>query len=198
MTRHHFQINKPYAAKLIRVATRPIENDPNVPLQLIRLEFAIYWMAEGRKLESQGEIACRDLVVGKLIPIHKDSGLNAYADALGIAHGITDTRSWIALEVVGAWIELEFGPPEVVGGRNPFYRIAAFDPKGWSIEEYRYDLTKEWVRPGVAADALKVSESTIRRRVGVFVKEFGSRLVRRTEGNQRRIHLPLLLNLWED
>lgn len=198
MTRHHFQINKPYAANLIRVASRPIENDPSVPLQLIRLEFAIYWIAEGQRLESQGEIACRDLVVSKLLPTNRDAGLVAYAHALRVDAPINEPESWARLQSNGRWIELKFGASEIEGGRNPFTLIKPFDPAGWEIKEYSYDRNARWVTIGAAADAVGVSESTVRRRVDALEAEWGSELVRRTDGDHRRIYLPLFVNIWGD
>ena len=80
MSRYNFQIDKSYAAKLVRVAPRPIENSGDVQLSLVRLEFAIYWLYPKKNLlESHGEFACRDLVVGNLIPTAVDLGLMNYA-----------------------------------------------------------------------------------------------------------------------
>jgi len=199
MARYNFSTDKSYAAKLIRTAQRPLENDPNLSLQLIRLEFAIYWMtAEKRLLESQGEIACREIVVGKLVPISKDAGLAKYAESLKILPPFNEAANWIGLEDSGRWIELQFGPAESEGGRNPFRKIAAFDPSGWTINEYRYDRNAKWVRIGAAAEAVGVSESTVRRRIDALEAEKGSELVVRTNGRQRKIYLPLFTLLWED
>jgi hypothetical protein len=120
--------NKRYAAKLTRVASRPIENDPNAPLRLIRLEFAIYWMAEEQKLESQGEIACRDLVVRKLLPANRDACLVAHTYALRGQSPIDEPENWIRLEGCGRWIALKLGPRDAEGGRNPFKETGPVDP----------------------------------------------------------------------
>ncbi|WP_417735652.1 helix-turn-helix domain-containing protein [Rosistilla oblonga] len=198
MTRHPFQIDKPYAAKLVRVASRPIENDSIVPVQLIRLEFAIYWMMQGQRLESQGEVACRDLVVSKLLATERDAGAIAYAQALRVDDPINEPMNWIRLERGGRWIELKFGAADIEGGRNPFAEIKPFDVAGWEVKEYRYDLSARWVTISAAADAVEVSASTVRRRVDALEAAWGSELVRRTDGDHRRIYLPMFINVWDD
>lgn len=198
MTRHHFQINKPYVAKLIRVALRPIENDPNLSLQLIRLEFSVYWIIGDKELESQGEIACRDLVVGTCIDVKRDAGLIAYAQALRVTAPVNVAANWMNLAGHGRWIELTFGPAETEGGRNPFATIKPFDSDGCSVTEYRYDRNAKWVTIKAAADAVQTSESTVRRRVDALESQWGARLVHRTDGDHRRIFLPLFVNIWED
>ncbi len=198
MTRHHFRINKAYAATLERVACRPIENDPSLPLRLIRLEFSIYRILEGRKLESHGEIACRDLIVSPLLSSQSDAGLVAYANAIQVPDPIDEPISWLALARRVRWIEVTFGSPESEGDRNPFATIKPFDHRGWNITECRYDQSVPWVTIGAAANSVGVSESTVRRRVDAMESEWGLRLVRRTDGDHRRIYLPLFLNVWED
>jgi len=197
MTRYHFTIGKPYAAKLVRVAPRPIENDANLSLQLLRLEFTIYWMLDEQHLESQGEIACRDIVVGDLVPTHRDAGLVAYAQALRVKAPINEVANWTALPS-GRWIELTFGPSETEGGRNPFATIRPFDVDGWEVKEYRYDRSAKWVTIKTAADAVGTSESTIRRRADALEPQFGAELIHRTNGGHRRINLPTFMNVWED
>ena len=199
MSRYNFQTDKSYAAKLVRVAPRPIENSGDVQLSLVRLEFAIYWRyPEKNLLESHGEFACRDLIVGSLVPADRDLGLVNYAVALCVAAPITSPENWAALIASERFIELQFGPPESEGGRNPFTKIAYFDSSGWTVEEYKYDKTSEWVTIRVAADAVGVSESTVRRRVDALEEEWGTRLIVRTEGTHRRIHLPMFTNIWND
>lgn len=195
MTRYNFQLNKPYAAKLTRVTSRPIENDPAIELSLIRLEFAIYWMVGQHRLESQGEIACRDLVVGPLVPCNRDAGLLAYAQALRVPTPPRDPSSWIHLQPGDRWIEITFGPRETEGSRNPFRKIGSFSPDGWTIKEYRYDRTAGWVTIAAAADAVQVSESTVRRRLEALKQDWGDELVTRTDGGHRRVYLPLFVNL---
>ncbi|MDA8745235.1 LysR family transcriptional regulator [Rubripirellula amarantea] len=198
MTRYNFQTNKPYAAKLNKVSTRPIENDPAISLTLIRLEFAIYWKVGEQRLESQGEIACRELVVGPLIPRDRDAGLLAYAQALRMATPPEDPGSWIHLQRRERWIEITFGPRETEGSRNPFRNIRPFSPDGWSIKEYRYDRTAGWVTIAAAADAVQVSKPTVRRRLDELEQNWGGELVTRTDGGHRRIYLPLFMRLWNE
>jgi len=198
MTRYHFTIRKPYAAKLIRVAARPIENDVNLSLRLLRLEFTIYWMSGGNRLESQGEIACRDIIVGDLIPADRDAGLVAYAHAMRVKSPINKPANWTGLQPSSRWIELTFGTPENEGGRNPFATIGPFDVGRWTVKEYRYDRSAKWVTIKTAADAVKVSESTVRRRVDALETQFGAELIHRTDGGHRRIYLPFFMNMWED
>ena len=198
MTRYNFQANKPYAAKLTKVSIRPIENDPAIALTLIRLEFKIYWAVSERCLESQGEIACRELVVGPLIPCDRDAGLLAYAQALRMPTPPEDPGSWIHLQRGDRWIEITFGPREAEGSRNPFREIRSFSPAGWTIKEYRYDRTADWVTIAAAADAVQVSESTVRRRVQALEQDWGGELVTRTDGGHRRVYLPLFMRLWNE
>ena len=199
MTRYSFAIGRDYAAKLIRVALRPIENRLLSPLSLLRLEFAIYWQfPKERVLKSEGEFACRELIVGEAIQSESDSGLASYAAALGVTGLMDKPESWVELADAERFIELQFGPSESEGGRNPFAQIANFDKRGWTIEEYRYDRTAGWVTIGVAADAVGVSESTLRRRVDVLEEEWGPKLIVRTEGGHRRIYLRMFMSVWED
>ncbi len=200
MTRYSFATDKKYSGQLLSIHQRPIENDPMLGLHLLRLEFQIYWQLNQDKptLRSNGEIACRDIVIGKLIRSEKDAGQQAYANALGICGDLSLADSWLRMAERNLWVEIEFGPPEQVGQRNPFKTIKRFDPSTWQIEPYRFDRSQEWVTVAVAADALTTSEATIRRRVDEWEIEFGARLVRRTPGRQRRIYLPLLVNLWSD
>jgi hypothetical protein len=199
MSRYNFQTERKYIARLVRVAPRPIENGDEVQLSLVRLEFAIYWPDfESKTMESHGEFACRDLIVGSLIPTEQDLGLVNYAVALKVPAPINAPANWSSLSSTERFIKLQFGAPESEGGRNPFAQIAPFDPVDWKIEEYKYDKTTQWVTIRVAADAVGASESTVRRRVDALEEEWGSRIIVRTKGTHRRIHLPLFMNIWED
>ena len=198
MTRYNFQTNKPYAARLTKVSSRPIENDPAISLALIRLEFVIYRMVNQQRLESQGEIACRELVVGPLIPCDRDASLLAYAQALRMTKPPEDPGSWIHLQHGDRWIEITFGPREEEGSRNPFRDIRSFSPAGWAIKEYRYDRTAGWVTIAAAADAVQLSESTVRRRLEGLERDWGGELVTRTDGGHRRVYLPLFMRLWNE
>lgn len=198
MTRYNFQTKKPYAAKLNKVSTRPIENDPAIALTLIRLEFRIYWVIGDRSLECQGENACRELVVGSLIPRDRDAGLLAYAQALQMKAPLEDPGNWIHLQREDRWIEITFGPRETEGSRNPFRDIRPFSPNGWTIKEYRYDRNAGWVTVAAVADAVQISASTARRRLDQLELDWGDELVTRTSGGQRRVYLPLFVRLWNE
>lgn len=200
MTRHSFATDRKYSGQLLNIHERPIENDPILGLFLLRLEFEVYWQLNQNKptLRSEGEIACRDIVIGKRIPSEQDAGQQAYAAALGIRGELSRVDSWLQAVNRNVWVEIEFGPPEHVGQRNPFRTITRFDPRRWQIEPYRFDRRQEWVTVAVAAAAVTCSEATVRRRVDEWEIEFGGRLVRRTTGRQRRIYLPLFVNLWSD
>lgn len=200
MSRFSFRVDHPYAARLISVRKRPIENDPRLSLSLLRLEFEIFWKMQGAvvSLRSQGEIACRDLLIGELIPAQNDSGQIVYASALKIRGRIQDPQRWTASVAHSRWVEIIFGEANPIDGRNPFKSIQAFDPSGWKIEKYRYDRSAQWVSVSEAAAAVCASASTVRRRVDELEAEFGARLIRRTSGNQRRIYLPLFMNVWPD
>ncbi len=200
MTRYNFATDKKYSGQLLSIHQRPIENDPTIGLHLLRLEFEIYCQLNHDKptLRSEGEVACRDIMIGKLIRSEKDTGQQAYAAALGIRGDLSLFDSWLQAADRDVWVEIAFGPLEQVGQRNPFRAITRFDPSIWQIEPYRFDRSKEWVTVTVAADAVATSEATVRRRVDEWEIEFGARLVRRTSGRQRRIYLPLFANLWSD
>jgi hypothetical protein len=200
MSRFNFRVEHPYAARLISVRKRPIENDPRLSLSLLRLEFEIFWKMQGNvaSLRSQGEIACRDLLIGELIPVQNDSGQLVYASALKVKGRIQDPQRWTASLAQAPWVEIIFGEADPIDGRNPFKSIRAFDPSGWKIEKYRYDRSAQWVSVSDAAAAVCASASTVRRRVDELEAEFGARVIRRTRGNQRRIYLPLFLNAWSD
>jgi len=197
VSRYNFRIDHPYAACLLSVRKRTLENDRSLPISLLRLEFEIFWKEQSpnRLLRSHGEIACRDLLVGKLIPPSKDSGQVVYGTALNLDGSLDDPDCWIAAINNKPWVEIVFGDADPVDSRNPFKSIRAFSIEGWKIERYRYDRTAQWVSVAEAADAVCMSRSTLRRRVDELEADFGSRLTRRTRGNQRRIYLPLFLNI---
>lgn len=200
MSRYSFRIDHPYAGCLLSVRKRPLENDRSLAVSLLRLEFEVFWQEQcpKRLLRSHGEIACRDLLVGKLVPPSKDSGQLVYASALNLDGSLDDPDCWIAAINKQSWVEIVFGEVDPVDSRNPFKSIRAFSIEGWKVERYRYDRTAQWVSVAEAADAVCMSRSTLRRRVDELEASFGSRLIRRTRGNQRRIYLPLFLNICSD
>ena len=73
--------------------------------------------------------------------------------------------------------------------RQPFLEVRPLVSSGYDIEEYDVDSNKDWVRIGEASEIAGLSASTIRRRVGFFVKEHGDRLLRLTKGGHRKINL---------
>ncbi|MCU0982299.1 MAG: hypothetical protein MUF25_24345, partial [Pirellulaceae bacterium] len=85
MVRNAFREGRPYAARLLRVCQRPIENDPRCGFCLLRLEFEIFLVLDTEPvLASTGKIACRDLVVGPAVDVSRDASLVAYVDALRV------------------------------------------------------------------------------------------------------------------
>jgi hypothetical protein len=197
MSRYSFRTDHPYAACLVSVRKRPLENDQALAVSLLRLEFEVFWKVSipKRLLRSHGEIACRDLLVGKLVPSNKDSGQLVYATAMNLDGSLDDPDCWVAAISKKTWVEIVFGEADPVDSRNPFKSIRAFSIEGWKIERHRYDRTAQWVSVAEAAEAVCMSRSTLRRRVDRLEADFGSRLIRRTRGNQRRIYLPLFLNI---
>lgn len=193
MARYTFTPGRPYAGRLLQVSTRPLENDPNTKIALIRLEFEIYSRSDDeRTLCSLGKIACRDLVIGPQIPAAKDSGIMVYANALGLTKRVDSVDSWTGILPGSVWIEIVFGELDPVDYRNPFVKVSRFSPTGWKSKEFDYEIDKIWVTPEVAADDLECSTSKVRRTTKTLYGEWGNKLERRTHGNHRRINLPLL------
>jgi hypothetical protein len=198
MPRYRFREGIEYAGRLLRVMQRPIENSRESQIALIRLEFEIFTLDTLNKtLKSTGAIACRDIVVGPSVPLTKDSSLIAYANALEIKKP-EDSREWLQLQPRSHWLEITFGAVDPIDLRNAFRSLKNFTIQGYFIDEYQYELDRDWVRVAQAARALKISESTVRRRVEELQPEWGAQLVSLTTGKHRRINLPLLRNLWSD
>ena len=197
MARYRFREGKTYAARLLGARERPIENSDVSGVRLLRLEFEVFELDETQSLlTSYGKIACRDIVLGRAVEPTRDSSVMLYANALRVDDP-SNVEEWLHRGGRPVWANIVFGPkgPDL---RNSFARIFAFDADGWQVQHYDYDLDKEWFRVAEAADDLGCSESTIRRRVDEFERIWGTELVRRTEGNQRRIRLSLLRNLWAE
>lgn len=196
MTRNQFRENKIYAARCAEIVERPVENSLVTCLRLVFEIFAIE--TDTRKLCCLGKLACREVVIGSVVNATNDARLSAYADALGIPkENSHDVGSWLAVARRKPWVRIRFGPVSQSDDRNSFQEILPFSTSGFAILEWDYDLTKEWVRVSVAAEEFNVSHQTIRRRVQLLEPIFGDKLVRRTQGNQRRIRLPLLKRLWD-
>jgi len=193
MSRHKFSVGRLYAGNLIRVNRRPLENDPQSKIELLRLEFEIYDRSEKeRSLFSLGKIASRDIVVGGAISASRDCGVALYANTFGLKSRQDEPATWIKIPSGKVWILIEFGETESSDYRNPFKRIQPFDRQGWLVHEYKYELDKEWVGPEEAGDDLGYSPATIRRKSDALLEEWGEQLLRRTTGGHRIINLPLL------
>jgi hypothetical protein len=198
MARYRFREGIKYGARLRSVVERPIENSPLSGLRLLRLEFEVFAADESRRtLSSNGDVACRDLVVGPAVDASKDSSLIAYAGPLGVRNR-SDPSDWLCLNGQQRWLGIKFGAVEEADLRNVFQTISSFDPDGWSVREYRYELDQDWVTVAQAARDLRTSESSIRRRVHELEPVWGARLLWRTAGGHRRIRLSLLRNLWTE
>jgi hypothetical protein len=197
MVRHRFREGIKYAARLRRVVERPIENGPQSGLTLLRMEFEVFGVdGSGKVLSSTGAVACRDLVVGPSAAAFKDPSLIVYANALSLRKP-DDPGEWLRLNRQERWVEIVFGVVGEPDLRNRFDSIASLDPAGWSMDEYRYEMDKDWVAVAQAARSLRTSESTVRRRIRELEPEWGAHLLRRTTGGHRRIKLSLLRNLWK-
>jgi len=197
MVRHRFREGIRYAARLRRAVERPIENGPQSGLKLLRVEFEVFAVDGLRRvLSSTGAVACRDVVVGPSAAVFKDSSLIVYANALRLRKP-DDPAEWLRLNRQQPWVEIMFGAIGEPDLRNRLDSIVSFDPAGWSMDEYRYDMDRDWVTVAQAARSLKTSESSIRRRVRELEPEWETQLLRRTPGGHRRIKLSLLRNLWK-
>lgn len=196
MVRNAFREGRAYAARLLRVCRRPIENDPRCGFHLLRLEFEVFLILDTEPVvASTGKIACRDLVVGPAVDVSRDACLVAYVDALHVRTP-SSVAEWLNLTSQVRWIIVEFGRLSEIDQRNTFEAVRPFDLGSRSVREYDYELDKDWVPVQAAADQLECSESSIRRRLEELEPAWGPKLLVRTPGNHRRINLPLLRNLW--
>jgi len=191
MSRYKFQTNREYAAFLHASQPRRVENS-NPGYQLLRLEFEIFELLPD-ELRSTGKIACRDIIVGQAVNPELDSSLTVYAKALRIERP-RHLESWTN-SGRQIWVALRFGPIDASDQRNSFLQISPLDIGNRRIIAFRYDLTRGWVTVSDAAARLRLSAATIRRRLSEFEPEWGNQLVTRTEGNHRRVNLPLLRSL---
>jgi hypothetical protein len=193
MRRYAFIPGAEYAARLCNVTQRSVENKK---LALVRLEFEVYKFLEGPKLDSTGEIACRDIIVGAAANVSGDPAVWPYIAALAVRS--PDTASgWLALgsRKPEPWVKIVFGPVDKSDERNAFASIDRFDVTGWVITDGNCHRLDGWVTISEAARALGKTESTLRRLIQRYEAEFGSRLVWRTRGGHRRINIRLLRNL---
>ena len=202
MARFKFETDKYYAAELRKVTQRPIENYPTRDkIHLIRLEFEIFRIIDEEMwLLALGFMASRDIVIGTLVDLKKDSGIAQYCEVLGLKeyHRLSD---WKALEKQGKWIKVRFGSLEEETDRNKFERIENFDPKErkkYKVKRLPFDVAKKWVKVAHAAKYLGISVSTVGRKADKWSRAGHDNVVRRGAGSQREINMPLLWDLEED
>ncbi len=201
MARFRFETDKYYAAELRKVTQRPIENHPTRDkIHLIRLEFEIFRIIDEMMwLRALGFLASRDIVIGTLVDLKKDSGIAQYCEVLGLReyHRLSD---WQALEKQGKWIKVRFGSLEEETDRNKFERIESFDPnehKNYEVKRRTVGVAKKWGKVAHAALYLGVSVSTVRRKADKWARAGHDDVVRRGAGSQREINMPLLWDLEE-
>ena len=198
MPRYAYKLGQPYAGRLLTADTRQIDNDKSRKLALVRLEFEIFSRDDRRReLRSLGKIACRDLIIGP--DATRDIGVVFFAQRLGVRDP-RKPEAWSARAAAGAWVEIVFGEPDGRDARNRFADVRAFSPDGYTVVEYRYDLSDEWVKPEAAGQAVGKSASTIRRFTKKHLAEWGETLERRTSlvRGHRLINLALLRHLLKD
>jgi len=194
MPRYRFEEGQTRIARLLTVVERPIENHDR-GLAVLRLEFEIFSCdPHQRRLESTGQIASRDLVVGLRAV---SDGVMKYAQALGVAEA-SSLAAWQRRARPNVWVSITFGPADPRDGRNEFKKIHPFSTEVYDIREFNVDLAKNWVASGEAAKAMGVSEASVRRLTKKYLAEYGSALERRTEGGHRRINLLLLRHIIDD
>ena len=86
MARFRFKREDYYAAELCKITERPIENYPTRgKIHLIRLEFKIFRIIDEKMwLMGLGALASRDIVIGTMVDLERDSGLARYCEMLGL------------------------------------------------------------------------------------------------------------------
>ena len=196
MPRYPYKPGTPYPGRLLAADTRPIENDKSRKLALVRLEFEIFARFDrDRELRSLGRIASRDLIVHP--DAASDNGVAFFAQRLGMSDP-HKPEAWSERAAEGAWVEIVFGDLDERDGRNRFADVRAFSPDGYTVVEYRYDLSGDWLRPEYAGKAVAKSASTIRRFTKKHLAEWGELLERRTPGGHRYINLLVLRHILHD
>ena len=194
MAREHFYTDKTYAGRLYSIHRRPIENQ-DLKVCLVRLEFEVFLIDPDKKeLRSLGKIASRDIIV--TAGVAQDPGVSPYVRGLSVPNPNTP-EGWENCIRQRPWIGIEFASPNSQDERNPFKSVSPFDATDHNVVEYDYRVGEKWVTLGVAAQELDCSVSKMRRVVDDLEREWSHRLVRRTQGNQRRVNLRLLKDLWE-
>ena len=200
MTRNNFRQNIPYAAQLLRVTKRPLENGDEAKIYLLRLEFEIFQIAKDtRLLHAMDCVASRDIVVGSGLPPVRAGRVLEYARLLKIKN-IHDVAEWTELGRVSsrAWVAVTFGPTDETDFRNSFHSVQSFDSRNYEIRTRSTTRPTDWTTVSTAARELQTSCSTLRRRLPALEKTAPMKLVRKTNGGHRRINLPLLRNMWTE
>ena len=197
MSRYVFPPGSVRPARLHAVRQRPLEN---LTVFLLRLEFEVFEEVPVRILRSTGKIACRDLVVGRGLDLTTDLRIRSWASALALPDQLANNlKFWLSLgrknQHLCPWIKITFGRTDSLDYRTTFQHVESFDPAGYSLRNYDYDLDEQWVSVGVVAQRLDMSEASVRRRVSQHLAEFGEQLERRTAGNHRRVNWLLFSNL---
>ena len=184
-------------ARLCNAMKRPVENTNNT-LALVRLEFEIYRLLKGQNLSSLGTFASCDIIVGAGANAARDVGVRPFIKALAVRSPDT-LRCWMELpgRKETPWVKIKFGEVDQLDERHRFEEISHFDSTPFAVTEHNM-RAKDWVKVREAAERLHVGKVKVRQRVDHYEKTHGSRLVRRTEGNQRKINLRLLESLLAD
>lgn len=202
-----------YAGRLMAVTRRPIINSAE-QICLLRLEFEIFSIESGDPPTylPTGGVASRDLVLVDS-PL-QDRGVAQYATVFGIEE-MWNPKLWKQLEKransrkreLRPWAKIQFGPPQAdIDFRQPFHTIEKLEAPadsqidlGGATDEVRENF---WAPKQVAAILRKPngkppSVDTVNNFVERHIEQYGEGLVRRTDGDQRRINWYLCWHLWE-
>lgn len=200
MSRYKFQLGKTYAGRLIRVTKRPLENDEDAQIWLLRLEFEIFQIDQSAQvLHALDWVASRDVVIGPGLRKANTTRVKEYARILKIKD-VRDVAAWVQAGLGGVrsrtWSAIVFGPMDDTDFRNPFLSIQPFDVRGYQIRSRGNARPTDWASVSTVARELRTSHSTLRRRLLVLAELAPGKLVKSTRGGHRRINLPLLRNMW--
>lgn len=207
--RYLFLQNVEYAAKLIAVTKRSIENRRE-DVAVFRLEFEIYERDEAtRKLTAIGAVASRDLVITP--DAASDNGIRPYFELLHVTEPSKKSRYYsLQRRDPAPWILVQFGALDQRDFRQPFATMKEFDPEqldqAYSIDESKSPANRheEYVTPSVAAKFLSLDGDPNRhpsaKRVNQIVDQlepiYGRDLMYRTRGGQRRVNWKYLQQIW--
>lgn len=201
--RYSYSTDEDYAGRLSAVTRRPIENsDPKV--LLLRLEFEIFLIDEfSRVLRDTQGVASRDLVLTS--KAKQDKAICRYGTSLGV-NDPRELKCWKVLERRRPWIKLRFAERDQRDFRQPFEQIEKFDCKGYEIDAKsgRHSVASTYVPAKLIQETMKRSGTAeppsidkINRKAEEFEKHFPD-VVQKTAGGQRRFHLKLFLQLWNN